>query len=175
MYHQNNDPVAHCIKALQSGSNKQSALDKAKLAHSDWMSIESLNREFSSEEIQQALLLRTIVLCTVATVYVWNEEFEKAFALENEFLFSNDLWTEENRQVIEGYLSHLIYQNQFEHLDSIFTEKSFREEFLQIENIYKSVQNKNYKIKGSRLEFVSLANRLNNYCKLLKGYELFKY
>lgn len=173
MYNENDDPVAYCIKALQTGKNKEAAFEKAKTALSDWWAISALSKNLTDDEIENKLFMRSIVLATVATVYLWNKDFKKAFELEEQFLYHEALWEEENRQVIEGYLSHLIYQNQFGHLDFIFKNKSFRKEFLQIENIFKSVQDKDYEIKGNKLEFVSLVNRLNNYCSLLTGSKLF--
>ncbi|HYX09832.1 MAG TPA: hypothetical protein VE912_24090 [Bacteroidales bacterium] len=167
MYNENDDPVAYCIRSLQSGKNKEVALEKAEIALSDWWAISAVDRNLTEDEIENTLFMRAIVLATVATVYVWNGEFKQAFALENQFIYQEDLWEEDNRQVIEGYLSHLVYQKQFEHLDIIYREKAFRKEFIQIENIYKSVQNKDYEIKGNRLEFVSSVNRLNKSCKLL--------
>ena len=166
------DPVAFCIQALETGPDKEVAFQQAVIAHENWWVIKSEKEAPTLEEINQMLMLRSIVFATIASVYVWNDKGSLAAEIEEEFLYDEALWTEQNIQVIEMYLTQLIVQKQFEHLHTIFKHAAFREHFLVYEDAYLSCMNPDYEYKSRATYFSNLINRLNNYSRMLSGKRL---
>ncbi len=166
------DPVAICIEALQNGTGKELALKQADIAYSRWRAVDVSDKNLSMDELKDLLRIRSIVMATIATVYVWNNDTNTASQLEDEFLFDEELWQGNNRQVIDIYLMQLIIQKQTEHLNIIFQDADFRKSFLEYEDVYLSSINPDYEFKSNGMIFTTLINRINSYSRMLTGQKL---
>lgn len=166
------DPVAFCIDALQNATNKDAALEQAKIAHQTWWVVDVSGESLSENEIEDILTTRCIVMATVASVYVWHALYDKAAKLEDEFLFNNRLWEGNKREVIEAYLMLLIIQKQTDHLREIFEDSHFRNNFLAYEDAYLSYLNPAHEFQSDSTEFIETINRINNFSTMLHGYKL---
>lgn len=172
MEQENQDPVVTCIEGLQTATNKEVALEQAKIAHKRWWAIDATDENFSMDELKDLLNVRSFVFATVASVYIWNKCYTLAYEIEDEFLYKNALWIGDRKQAIDIYLIQLIIQKQTDHLKTIFEHEAFRKTFLQYEDVYLSCLNPNYEFRSNNNLFVILLNRVNNYCRLLTGDKL---
>lgn len=172
MVEKKQDPVEVCIYALQNAKNKEIAFEQAKIAHKMLWVIDVSDDNLSMEELRDLLRFRSIAMATIASVYVWNGDYSSALELENQFLFINELWIGDKRQVVEIYLMLLIIQKQTNHLTQIFNNNEFRNNFLEYEDIYLSYLNPHYEFKSTGAIFVDLLNRINNYSRMLNGHKL---
>ncbi len=172
MSRENQDSVEICIEALQTVTNKEIALEQAKISHNHWWVIDASDKNLSMDELKELLNIRSIVFAVIASVYVWNEQYSLAYEIEDEFLYKEALWKGNNQQVIDIYLMQLIIQKQTGHLKIIFEDKDFMKQFLQYEDVYLSFLNPHYEFKSNVGIFVNLLNRVNNYSRMLTGEKL---
>ena len=166
------DSVAFCIKALETGANKELALAQAKIAHVQWLSIDISDILKYGSAVREVYNLRSIVFATVATIYVWNNCTALAYEMESEFLFDDDLWHGRNKQSIDLYLIFLMIQKQADHLNKIFENDKFKTVFLEYEDVYLSSVNPHYTFKSKMFLFTKLVNRINSYCQKITGNKL---
>lgn len=170
---QTNDPVVSCIKALQTATKKEEALEQARLAHQHWWALDMTDKAYTPGQLMRQFKLRAIVLATVAAVYVWNARYEEAFALEEEFLYDPELWEEDMQQPIDIYLMQLLVQKQTDRLAHIFNENAdFTNAFLAYQDVYISYLNPHYEFKSGVGNFTTLVNRVNAYSRMLTGIKL---
>ncbi len=161
---QPDDPVPFMLDALYTGKGKEEALGAAHRAHELWWAIDVSDRDLTMEEHMALLRTRAFVFGAVATVCVWNGEFEIADGLQPEFIDQEVLWSGERREVVELYLVHLIFQKQWERLDAIFADNAFRSAFLDYHDLYRSVLDPHYEFKSKQGPFLNAVNKVNHYC-----------
>ena len=164
------DPVSICLIALQTGKDKKGALDAAHSAHAQWWAIDVSNREMSEEEQMELLHERSFVLGAVAAVCVWNGEFEIADRIEEAFLYDMAIWSGYQREVIELYLIHLLFQKQYERIKKIFEDAAFKESFLDYYDLYRSAMDPHYEFQGEQMAYINTLNKVNHYC-MQTGFE----
>lgn len=167
------DPVPLCMEALQTGSGREAALNAARLAHKRWWAVDVSDREHTMEELMDMLRLRAFVLGAVATVYLWNGEYSLADEVQNEFIDHEGLWTGERREVVELYLIHAIFQQQWSRLDGLFSRASFRSAFLDYQDLYLSVRDPHYPFQCEQGRFLATVNKVNHYCRQIGRERLF--
>jgi hypothetical protein len=172
MEQENQDPVITCFNALRSATNKEIALEQAKIAHKHWWAIDATDKNLSMDELKDLLNDRSVVFAIVASVYIWNKCYTLAYEIEDEFLYNTDLWIGDRQQAIDIYLMQLIIEKQTDHLKIIFEYEDFRNSFLQYEDVYLSFLNPKYEFRSNRSLFIILINRVNNYSRLLTGDKL---
>ena len=126
MEQENEDPVAVCIHALETATNKDLAVAQAKVAYQSWRAIDVSDKNYSMSQLNELWRVSSIVMATIASVYVWNGDYEGASRLEDHFLYNERLWEKDNRQVIDIYLTLLLIQKQTDHLKRISEYKEFR-------------------------------------------------
>lgn len=166
------EPISICIDALNSGNNKEVALEHVKnilpkLANPD-RTIDGIDPDVYIMIVKA----RSMSFAIIASVFVWNKYYESAYELEKEFLYDQLLWYDRERPMLEIYLSHLIIQKQTDHLKEIFENEDFRNHFLQYEDVYLSVEDSHYTYKSKTFEFVNALNHISNYSKMLTGNKL---
>lgn len=167
------DPVPICLDALHTGKGKGSALEAARRAHQRWWAIDASEREHSMEELMSMLEMRAFVFGAVAAVYVWNNEFLSADKVRSEFIDHEGLWSGERREVVELFLIHLIFQQQWGRLDAAFERAEFRSAFLDYHDLYKSVQDPHYAFQSKQGPFLATVNKVNQYCRQIGREPLF--
>lgn len=172
MQNHNQDPVSFCEEAIRTGENKDIALMYAQYIESNFLSVADAEVKLSKEEFDDYTQLRSIVMTIVATVYVWNNQFELAYNLESEFINNSSLWNNEEIKVFDIYLIHLIIQKQTQHLDLLFKNESIRNEYLSFEDVYKSSIDPTYHFLSNGGIFVNTVNRVNAYSRVLIGKNL---
>jgi hypothetical protein len=169
MTQETEDPVQIWVDCLQNRTNKSLAFEKAQVGEEIWWAVDFSDQNLSQEKLLELLELRTIVMGTLAAVYVWNEAYDKdKKKLESEFLQSRKLWEADNREVTDIYLMLLMIQKQQEHLEKLFAEdKEFRQSFLTHYDIYASIRNPQYEFESDMNDFVALINRVNAFSRHL--------
>lgn len=168
------DPVPFLLDALTSGKDPEGALAATREAHNRWWAMDCTDREYSHEELMDMLDVRAFVLASVATVYVWNKEFAIADRIQPEFIYHESLWKhEQRRDAIELYLIHLLFQEQFERVETIFAEAAFKKEFLCYHDLYKSVMDPHYEFQSKQGPFLNVVNKVNHYCRQIGRKTLF--
>lgn len=170
---QERDPVPVCLEALQTGKDPQGALAAAREAHSHWWALDCTDREYSHEELMELLEVRSFVLGAVATVCVWNKEFKIADQLQPEFIYNADLWRNERREIVELYLIHLLFHEQFVRIAAIFEDVTFKQEFLAYHDLYRSVMDPHYEFQSKQGPYLVVVNKVNRYCRQIGRKPLF--
>lgn len=158
------DPVPIVLDALRTGQDPEGALTAAHQAHARWWAMDCTDREYSHAELMDMVEQRAFVLGSIATVCVWNKEFAIADRIQPEFLFHTNLWEDKGREVVELYLIHLIFQEQWERIEAIFAEASFKAAFLDYHDLYKSVLDPHYEFQSKQGPFLNAVNKVNHYC-----------
>ena len=99
----------------------------------------------------------------VAMVYVWNNQIDKAAAVDKIYLHNPWVW-DELETVIKPYLEMLMAKKQEDYLQFIFQDKSFQKRFQAHYEVYISMfLNPNFEWTKSLMhEFVAIINRVNN-------------
>lgn len=159
------DPVPILRKALQTGKDPEGALANAQMAHNSWWAMDCTDREYSQEELTGMLNMRAYVLCTVATVHVWNKEFEIADRIQSEFIHAPYMWGEDQRDAIELYLIHLLFHKQYDRIGSIFEDADFKKKFLDYHDLYRSEMDPHYEFQSKQDRFLAALNKVNQYCR----------
>lgn len=159
------DPVPFLLDALKTGKDPEGALAAAHEAHNRWWAMDCTDREYSDEELTGLLNVRSYVLCAVATVYVWNQEFGIADRIQPEFIHSGHMWGEDQREAIELYLIHLLFHEQFPRVEAIFENAEFKKEFLAYYDVYRSVMDPHYEFQSKQDPFLAIVNKVNQYCR----------
>lgn len=167
------DPVDFLLDALKTGEGRKQALKAARRAHKSWWAIDVSDREHSMEELQDLWVLRAFVLCTVATVHVWNGEFSEADEIQPQFIGTEGLWSGKKREAVELYLVHLIFQEQWARIESIFSQAPFRSAFLDYHDLFRSVQDPHYEFQSKQGPFLNTVNKVNHYCMQVGRKRLF--
>jgi hypothetical protein len=80
-----------------------------------------------SEPIPQIIALKAHCYLMAGIVYLWNEKYDKALALEK--FFFTKASRNENWHIIYDYLALLIGSGKTEHLDALFSEPAFKKQF----------------------------------------------
>jgi len=133
----NQDPVQICVECLQNGTNKSLAFEQAQIAEDSWWAIDVTDQNLTQKQLKKLLDVRAMVLGTIASVYAWNEVYDNAKKLEDEFLLVKTLWEGNYRQVVDNYLVVLMIQKQFSHLEAVFSKDSeFKNSFLAHYEVY---------------------------------------
>lgn len=167
------DPVPFVLNALQTGKGKEDALKAAHRARELWWARDVSDRDHSMDELEELLELRAFVLGAVATVCVWNREFEIADRIEPSFIHHTGLWSGERREAIELYLIHLIFQKQWLRLDAIFQHKEYKAAFFDYHDLYRSAQDPHYAFESKQGPFLNTVNKVNQYCSQIGVERLF--
>ena len=167
-----NDPVKYLLEALESGTNKETALEQAKKVHQYWWALDASDSDFSMVQLKELLKIRTNVFALIASVYMWNEQYNMAFEIEDQFLYHTSAWEGDDNRPIDIYLSHLLFQKQTDHLKEIFKDINFKNEFPVYQDIYLSMLNPNYEFKSDQGEFLDIINHLNAYARVITGIKL---
>lgn len=163
------DPIIFCINAIEDARDKELALIQAKKAKEHWWAITWAKKNLAEEEQNSLFDRRAVALSVVATVYVWDEEYDLAKKLEDSFLYNKTFWVENYKQIIDAYLMMLIIQKQINHLNKIFENLDFRNYFISYQDVYLSYLNPNYEFKGKSDLFSLTINIINNYNRKLYG------
>jgi hypothetical protein len=172
MTDENQDAILFCLEALQSATDRESAMEQAKIAHQQWLRVYTPEEDFSMDELKELLNIRSSVFAIIAAVYVWNGEYELAYDIENEFLMKQKLWEGKGRGELEMYLMQLLVFKQTDRLKKAFSNVEFRNAFLTFEDIYLTLLNPYYEFKSHVGIFVNLLNQVNNYSRMLTGSKL---
>ena len=167
------DPVPVLLDALQSGQDREGALAAAHQAHARWWALDCTDREYSQKELMELLDQRAFVLGSIATVYVWNKEFEIADRIQPEFIYNAKLWVDARREVVELYLIHLLFHEQYARVEAIFEDADFRKEFLDYYDLYRSVMDPHYEFQSKQDPFLASVNKVNHYCRQIGREHLF--
>jgi hypothetical protein len=95
----------------------------------------------------------------IAMAYVWNNWFDEAFQLENNFM--NRMYWHSFSEGIGQYLEMLIIKQQTDHLKTLFNDIEFKYAFLTHFEVFVSLLiNPEYTITKMN-EFVPLVNKVN--------------
>ncbi|TXI80579.1 MAG: hypothetical protein E6Q44_06695 [Flavobacteriales bacterium] len=167
------DPVPVLLDAIKTGQDPAGALAAAHLAHARWWAMDCTDREYSLAELKDISEQRAFVLSSIATACVWNKEFAIADRIQPEFLLHTNLWVDKRREVVELYLTHLVFQQQWGRLDAIFERSEFRSAFLDYHDLYKSVQDPHYAFQSKQGPFLATVNKVNQYCRQIGREPLF--
>ena len=98
----------------------------------------------------------------IATAYLLNDRFEKAFELENSFL-KWGITSEEMAEQMKSYLVLLMVKKQSGHLHEIFEDAAFKRKFLAHYEAYISLLvNPHYRLTKKR-EVISIINLVNHH------------
>jgi len=158
------DPVPICLAALQTGRNKSGALEAARQARRLWWVVDVSEKEYRMEELLAMLELRSFILASAAAVFVWNGEFNTADRIQPEFIHREALWNGERREAVELYLIHLIFQEQWERLEAIFSDQAFCSAFLDYHDLFMSVRDPHHAFRSPQDAFLATVNKVNTYC-----------
>lgn len=161
------EPILICIAALNMGTNKEVALKQAKRILPNLLNADRRIDGIDPDLYIMIANARSMGFAIIASVFVWNNCYESAYELEKEFLYDQLLWYDNERRALELYLANLIIQKQTEHLNEIFKNEDFRNQFLHFEDVYLSIINPQYHFKSESYEFVSLLHHINNYSKMM--------
>lgn len=99
----------------------------------------------------------------VAMLYVWNNWFDEAFEIEENFI-ANTYWHPFREQIVQ-YLELLIIKRRSVHLGKLFDNPEFQYSFLTYFEVYYSLFIDNTLTITKMDEFVPLYNRINQLCR----------
>ncbi|HEY6975571.1 MAG TPA: hypothetical protein VH396_04740, partial [Chitinophagaceae bacterium] len=97
----------------------------------------------------------------VATAYVWNNLFEAAADIHENFLYTKELW-EIMRTEIYAYLELLMIKKQKEQIRKIFSNMEFRKKFVHHYDVYVSLFIDDTYPLTNTLKCMAIFNRINN-------------
>ncbi|HMN05067.1 MAG TPA: hypothetical protein PKD45_05010 [Flavobacteriales bacterium] len=167
------DPVPVLLDALTAGKDARAAFSAAHQVHLGWWARDATDREYSQEELMDMLGQRAFVLGAVATACVWNKEFAMADRIQPEFLFHAALWADTRREIVELYMVHLLFQEQYARLEAIFGNADFKAEFLDYHDLYRSALDPHYEFQSKQGPFLAALNKVNQYCRQIGRKPLF--
>lgn len=150
--------IGECYATLAEGTKRTEALQHAEygIVFLDTYYPEHALTELDKKKCESGYL-------SIATTYLWNGLYEKAFALENHFLYKTYFWEEEGmKQQIGNYIIFLAIKEQLFHIHLIFEDRAFRYAFLSwYEAAVSLLENPDLEYSNQH-EFVPIINKMIN-------------
>ncbi len=150
--------IALCYETLAEGTHKKEAL-----RHADYgiLFLNSYYTRYALTELEKKKCESGYLI--IATAYLWNGLYKKAFALEKYFLYKKYFWEEEAmKQQIGNYIILLTIKEQLPHIKQMFEDHEFKKEFLSwYEAAVSLLENPELEFTN-QIEFVIIANKMIN-------------
>ncbi|HTN08085.1 hypothetical protein [Agriterribacter sp.] len=145
---------------LQQGRNRELALQHAETGKA-FLDSQQIIYNSDANTILQKISRQMMGYNIVAMVYAWNNQIDKAVAIDKLYIHQPGLW-ESLDTCIMSYLEMLMVKKQSDYLHYLFSDKDFRQYFLAHYEAYISLLVDDTYILSRKTDVVGIINRVNH-------------
>lgn len=147
-------------RLLQKGVSKEEAMKYAEAGKS-FLDAQEVTVSGDSAEALQQVARRMMGYNIVAMVYAWNNQINKAAAIDEMYIHHPPMW-DYLEEYIQPYLEMLIVKKQTDYLQFLFKDVEFRKRFLPHYEAYISLLVDDTYEMTRMGQVVNIINRVNN-------------